>query len=137
MKRPILYCLWVFFYGLCAGLGYVEQPEGFQAVCMTIFSVLFFLPPALLLIEGWKKKDKKLRIRIRRIALCSLVLTMGMLIANIAVVGAEASVGNVLYRILNFVSVPMICSRYYFLSMFLWACLLFGTFPKFVKPKAK
>ena len=54
-------------------------------------------------------------------------------VANIAAVNASEKVGLVLYRILNFVSVPMLCSRHYVLSMFLWAFLLFATIPKFTK----
>lgn len=133
MKRPILYCLWGFFYVVCGLLGNLEHPEGFRAVAMTLLSIGFFVPPALLLADGWKKEDKKLIRTIRYISLSSLVLTLGFLIANIAVVGASEQAGNVMYQLLIYVSVPMVCSRYYALSMFLWACLLFATFPKFVK----
>ena len=135
MKRPILYCFWGFFFVICGALGNVENPEGFRATAMTLLSVCFFIPPAILLADGWKKDDKKLIRAIRYISIASLVLTMGLLIANIAVVGASEQTGNVLYQILIYVSVPMVCSRYYVLSMFLWACLLLATFPKFIQKK--
>ena len=135
MKRPILYCLWGFFIIVCGILGNVENPEGFRATAMTLLSLGFFVPPVLLLIDGWKKDDKKMIHAIRYISIASLVLTLGLLIANIAVVGASEQTGNVLYQILIYVSVPMVCSRFYALSIFLWACLLFATFPKFIQKK--
>ena len=135
MKRPILYCLWGFFFVVCGLLGNLENPEGFRATAMTLLSIGFFIPPALLLADGWKKQDKKLIRTLRIISIASLVLTLGFLIANIAAVGASERTGNILFQILVYVSVPMVCSQYYVLSMFLWACLLFATFPRFVQKK--
>ena len=135
MKRPILYCFWAFFFVVCGILGNVEDPQGFRATAMTLLSIGFFVPPTLLLIDGWKKDDKKMLCAIRWISIASLVLTLGLLIANIGVVGASEQTGNVMYQILIYVSVPMVCSRFYALSIFLWACLLFATFPKFIQKK--
>ena len=135
MKRPILYCLWAFFYVVCGMLGNLEDPEGFRAIAMTLLSVGFFVPPTLLLIDGWKKDDQKLIRTIRYISISSLVLTLGLLIANIAVVSASERVGNILYQILIYLSVPMICSRYFVLSLFLWACLLMASLSCLKKQK--
>ena len=135
LKRPILFCLWGFFYVLTAGLGTVTDTEGTRATVMTILSVLFFLPPFLLVAEGWKKQDKKLLRTVRWIAITSLVLTLGFLIGNILSAGSSEAAGTTLYWILNFVSAPMFCSGYYALSLFLWACVLFSTIPAFVQKK--
>lgn len=135
MKRPILYCFWGFFFVVCGILGNLENPEGFRATAMTLLSIGFFIPPALLLADGWKKDDRKLIRTIRYISIGSLVLTLGFLIANIGAVNASEMTGNVLYQILIYVSVPMVCSRFFALSIFLWACLLFATFPKFIQKK--
>ena len=43
--------------------------------------------------------------------------------------GNEAAV-NVTYEVLAIVSAPMLCSQYWVVSLFLWACLLFSTFFK-------
>ena len=125
--------LWVFLYIVCGILGLVEPTTALQSGAMTALGVLFFLPPAFLLVQSLRQKDQKTLRLLRRIAVVSLGLTLAGFVANIAAVNASEKVGLVLYRILNFVSVPMLCSRHYVLSMFLWAFLLFATIPKLIK----
>lgn len=128
MKKIILYGIWLFLYALCAGLGFVEEAEGLQAASLTAMSLIFFIPGVLLLIDARKTGDQKgLRI-LRWICIAVLSLSLIFLVANIfSALGSEA-LGDALYQVLIFVSVPMICSRHWFFSLFLWACLLFGTF---------
>ena len=130
MKKAVLYCIWAVFYILCFALGCISAPGEGQAIAMTIMSVLFFVPGALLVVKAFRTDDKKLLTQLRWISILSLGLTVVMLIVNFMSVNASEAAGNVLNYILNFVSVPMICSRHFVLSLFLWACLLFCTLTK-------
>jgi hypothetical protein len=61
---------------------------------------------------------------IRNISAASLILTLLLLVANFASVGASVAVGDFLYGLLVVVSAPMVCSQFWVVSLFLWACLL-------------
>ena len=126
MKKRILYILWGWLYLLCAALGHLENPEGMQAAALTVLSLLFFVPGFLLLYAGWREKSKKTLDTIFYICLASLVLTVCFLLANVLSVTGSETLGKVLYVFLIWVSAPMVCSGYWFLSLFLWAFLLFS-----------
>lgn len=129
MKKSVLYIIWACLYFLCAGLGHISEPAPVQAVALTLFALFFFVPGTILLIQALRKQDKKTLLQLRWISGLSLGLTFALLLANVfSVLGSEL-LGDVLYEFLIFVSVPMICSQYWFASLFLWACLLFATFP--------
>lgn len=133
MKKTFLYWLWGFFYLLCAFISNVESPTAAQSAALTVLSFIFFLPPVILLVDAYKKKDGKTVSCLRLLAILSLSLTLLTLIANIAFSNATGVWSMVLHQILIFASVPMICSQHYVLSMFLWACLLFATLPRLWK----
>lgn len=128
-KYWLLYGSWIWLYLLCAGLSHITQPQPAQSVALTIVSLIFFIPAVILLADGLRnKKPKQLRL-LRWISIVSLVLTLLFLVANVLSALASETVGNVLHEILIFVSVPMICSQHWVLSLFLWACLFFATLP--------
>ena len=127
MSRKLLYLSWLAAYGVCGTLGLVQPTGDLQSGAMTLCSILFFVPPGILLATAIKHKDLKTMRRIRLICILCLSLTLVCLIANIAVFNASEAVGNLLMVVLNFLSVPMVCSQYYALSLFLWACMLFTT----------
>lgn len=129
MKKPILYISWGVLYALCAGLGHITQPADVQGVAMTLLSLAFFLPGAILLIDALRSGDQKTRLTLRWISGLSLALTSVFLVANVASALGSETLGKVLHELLLFVSVPMFCSRYWVLSLFLWACLFFATLP--------
>jgi len=133
MKRKILYCVWAFFYILCAALGHIENAEGAQQGAMTVLALVSFVPGVWLLVDALLKECKAGLLRVRLISGLSLGLTFVMLIANIASTTGSETLGNVLYVILIWVSSPMICSGYWALSLFLWAFLFCGTFLKKIK----
>lgn len=116
MKEKITYGLWAVLYILCAGLGFAGKT-------VTALALLFFLPGILLLIWGQRKP-------VRIISGISLGLTFLVLLANFASLGLSEGMGNFLYGVLILVSSPMVCSGYWVLSLFLWACLLMGSFLK-------
>lgn len=127
MKKTILWCAWAFLYALCAGLGYITDPTDTQKLALLAMALIFFIPGLLLLIDALRIGDKKTLLQLRWISGISLGLTLVLLVANVMSALASEAVGNVLYEILIFVSVPMICSQQWLLSMFLWACLFFAT----------
>ncbi len=138
MKKRILYSIWGCLYIFCAALGYaVTEPTQLQAFALLVLSLLFFAPPALLLVDAYRHGCKQTRITLRWISGASLALTFIFLIANIASALGGAALGNALYEILILVSVPMICSQQWFLSIFLWACVFFATLGRKQKQRAK
>lgn len=126
MKKWILYGFWIVQFILCAVLGFIYNTNTAGRAIQTLLSVLFFVPPAILLIDATRQKDKKELMRIIIISAVSLGATMLLLIANVLSVGASETVGNVLHYILAVASVPMFCARYWIVSLFLWACVLMG-----------
>ena len=124
MKKTVLYILWGCLYALCVGLGTVENPEGLGKVLFVLTSLIFFLPPAVLLYTAKKQGEKKTLLALRIISILSLSMTLTLLVLNFLSVGASGKIGQRLYELLNLVSAPMLCSQYWVLSLFLWACLL-------------
>lgn len=124
MGQKTLYFLWGGLFVLCAGLGFLPEPEGAVSTVLTLLSLFFFLPPALLLYRAKQIHDRGCILLIRNLSGLSLVLTLLLLIVNfLSVMGGEF-VGKVLYYLLVIVSSPMICSGYWAMSLFGWACLL-------------
>lgn len=124
MKKSFLLALWGGMFILCAGLGFVPDPTGAWRVFLTLLAVAFFVPPALLLRTG----DRDMVKLVRNLAALSLGATGLLLALNFLMALGSETLGNVLHGILTIVSSPMICSGYWALSLFLWACLLMGSF---------
>ena len=124
MKKNTLFVLWGGLFILCAGLGFIPEPEGFGRTVLMLISALFFLPPALLLKTAKEHKDSGCAMLIRNLSFLSLVVTVVVLILNFLFSMASQTVGNLLHCVLVIVSSPMVCSGYWALSLFLWACLL-------------
>ena len=131
-KELILYAIWLCLYILCVGLGTVDQMEGIGKVFFILTALIFFIPGIILLVMGIREKNKKTVLRVRMIAVCSLVLTVVLFCVNI-VAAAAGRVSPVLHDLLNLVSAPMFCARYWILSLFGWACLLSASFARVVK----
>ena len=128
MKKEILYGAWALMYVLCAVLGFVAEPTDAQSIAMTLLSFVFFLPPMWLLVDAIRQRDKKTLKALRIVSLSSLILTTVAYIANLLSFTASETVGNALYYVLLAVSAPMVSMGVELLSLFLWACLLFGSF---------
>ena len=122
MNRKFLFALWAFLFILCAGLGFIPEPEAALRIFCTTASVLSFLPPALLVCDGEKHTVRL----IRNLSAMSLGLTAVLLILNFLVAFGSEVLGQILHYTLVIVSSPMICSGHWALSLFLWACLLMG-----------
>ena len=121
MSKKLLFALWGGLFILCAGLGFIpgfsqNVSAGAQAV-LTVLAVAFFAPPACLIYGAKKEKDARTLKLVRGISLLSLGLTLLSAMGTV-------TMGNVLFAVLIVVSSPMVCSGYWALSLFLWACLL-------------
>ena len=127
MNQKILSALWGGLFIVCAGLGFIPEPEGSLQILLTVLSLLFFLPPALLLYHAVRKQDKASIQLIRNLAGLSLGLTVVLLILNFLTVLTSEISGQILYYVLIFVSCPMICSGHWAMSLFLWSCLLMAS----------
>lgn len=127
MKKIILLIIWGWLYLICAALGHATQITQAQQTARTILSVLFFIPGFWLLLDGWKKQEKKTCNLVFYISLGSLCLTLVMLLANLFSVTGSETLGNVMYVMLIWLSSPMVCCGYWALSLFLWASLLFSS----------
>ena len=57
MTQKILFALWGCLFILCAGLGFIPEPEGALRLLLTAVSLAFFLPPVLILQDAEKKQD--------------------------------------------------------------------------------
>ena len=124
MNRKALFSLWGCLFILCAGFGFIPEPEGAIRIFLTVLSVFFYLPPALLLLDSAKKQDTAVLKLIRNLAAMSLGLTAALLILNFLTVLGSERLGLILHYVLIIVSSPMICSGHWAMSLFLWACLL-------------
>ena len=124
MTNKSLYMIWAVLFAICAALGFLVEPAGLDKGICVLMSILFFVPPGVIVYLGWKKKDCEAVRLVRNLALGSLVLTLVMLVANVLTLGATEWVGDVLYALLVILSAPMVCSQYWVLSLALWACLM-------------
>lgn len=133
MKEKVLYAFWLCFYILCVGLGTVTQRSTGLDIAFTVLSLIFFLPGILLLWEGVQSGDRRMLLHLRIVSLSSLVLTVSLIVLNILTVNAGDAVGQVMNDLLILVSAPMFCCHWNWLSLFLWACLFVGSFPRIWK----
>ena len=127
MTKRTYYILWAGFYILCGALGFIPEPEGGLSAVLTALSLCFFLPPALLIYFAKEQGDTLTLKLIRNLSIASLVLTVVLILANFLSLMAPEAVGNILYGVLVIVSSPMVCSGYWVLSLFCWACLLMAS----------
>ena len=127
MKSQFLYALWGALFILCAGLGFIPEPAGVLRLLLTGLSILFFLPPAVLVWKGRREKDRMALSLVRNLSIASLSLSVLLIIANFLTVFRSELLGDILHGVLVVVSSPMICSGHWAMSLFFWACLLISS----------
>lgn len=123
MDHKTAFSLWAAVSIVCAGLGFIPDPQGALRVLLTVLSLLVFLPPLFLLRCGMRRT-------VKRICALSLGLTVLFMVLNIVTAPASSAVGTFMHIMLGIVSVPMFCCGYWALSLFLWACLLIASLQK-------
>ena len=120
MKKTVLYVLWGILFAVCAGLGFIPEPEGAVKWRCVSLSVLFFVPPTLLARSG----DRATVMLVRNLALLALLLAAALLVLNILSASFSEMTGIILHYVLIVAASPMICSQYWALTLFLWAYLM-------------
>ena len=124
MTRKSLYIIWGSLFALCAGLGFIPEPAGAGKVFCVILAVLFFAPPAAIVYLGWKAGQWEDVRLVRNLAFGSLAVTLATLLGNVMTLATPEWVGDLLYAILVMVSAPMVCGQVWFVSLALWAALM-------------
>ena len=130
MDQKSLFALWGILFIVCAGLGFIPEPEGALRFFLLLMALSFFVPPALMLYQAKREHDIHTRQLVRNLSALSLGLTAALLVANFLGAAASETLGTVLHYMLVIVSSPMFCSGYWALSLFLWACLLMASLGK-------
>ena len=88
MNRKILYAAWAALFVLCAAFGFLPERSGSTQALMTALSLLFFIPPAMLLYRA----DSGIRKRVGLLSALSLGLTVVMLVLNIVFAAGSTAV---------------------------------------------
>ena len=133
MSKKTLYVLWGVLFSICAGLGFIPEPEGAVKLLMTALAVVFFLPPAVLVYRAGKTGERTVLAVVRNLSAASLGLTLAVLVLTVVNAMGSDALGNFLHALLVVVSSPMVCSGYWALSLFLWACLLMAAIQQLKK----
>lgn len=120
MKQRKIWLCWLYLYSLCAVLGFIPEPDGLVKAVMVLLSVVFFLPGFCLVRLGDRKTMKRVAI------LCAVWLAAACLLimGNIASAVMRKVWGNIFYYSMVVVVSPMVCGQYWFVSLFLAACVL-------------
>ncbi len=126
MKNRSLFIAWAFLFILCAIGGFIPVTKTAVRILLTGLSLLFFLPPALILRRG-SREERQL---VRTLSALSLALTLVLIIANFLTAFRSEALGNALHALLTVVGCPMITSGHWAMSLFLWACLLIASLKK-------
>ena len=124
MSNKTLYYIWGGLFILCGLLGFIPEPEGLVKALMVLSSVVFFVPGGMLLYLSKQEGDLRTIGIVRTLSIISLAVTLVLLVLNFLSGNASAATGDFLYGLLVMLAAPMVCSQYWFLSLFLWACLL-------------
>ena len=132
-QKKTLYLVWAGLYLVCALLSLISNPGSLLQTLMFLFSMGYFVPPVILMLQALKAKDRKRLLLIRYTAMVWLLLAAVLLVLNIASATLAESWGKLVYYTMAVVCAPMISSQFYLLPVFLWACLLFAGFGRLPK----
>ena len=124
MKKSTLFGLWAGLFIICAGLGFIPSPAGGLRILLTALSIGFFVPPAVLLYRAKQTGAGHTLQLLRNLSALSLLATLVLLVLNFLSAFWPKFWGDLLHGMLVVVSSPMVCSGYWALSLFGWACLL-------------
>ena len=127
MKKTALYIAWFCLFLATVILGSVEPGSKAVKIVMIALSVAFFIPPGILLYQGISRGDRAQVVLLRYISAASLGVTFLLLIANFLSTGLSQGAGDFLYALLIILSAPMVCSQFWVISLFAWACILMTT----------
>ncbi len=124
MSNKTLYYIWGGLFIFCGLLGFIPQPAGIVKALMVLSSLAFFVPGGMLLYLNHKVGNFGTIKVVRNLSAISLGVTLFLLVLNFLSGNASNAMGEFLYGLLVMLSAPMVCSQYWFVPLFLWACLL-------------
>lgn len=133
MTRRTWYYVWLGLFLITAALGFLPEQAGIMRILRLVLTVLFFLPPVVILRKG-SERDAK---RIFALSAASLCLTVAVILVSVICARGSAGLGNLLHAVLVIVSAPMVCAQVWVVSLFLWACLMFACRGQFGKMSKK
>ena len=126
LSDRVLYIAWAALYLFCVIFSAIAAPTGGWLVPELVISLLFFVPPAVLLYRGIRESRRFPLLLIRNLSIGVLALTTVVICLTFLSVGMGGGTdeGLLLQVLLIIVSAPMLCSPVWGISLFLWACLL-------------
>ena len=124
MSNKTLYYIWGGLFIFCGLLGFIPQPAGIVKALMVLSSLVFFVPGGMLLYLNHRNGNFGTIKVVRNLSAISLGVTLFLLVLNFLSGNASDAMGEFLYGLLVMLSAPMVCSQYWFVPLFLWACLL-------------
>lgn len=124
MSNKTLYYIWGGLFIFCGLLGFIPQPAGIVKALMVLSSLVFFVPGGMLLYLNHRNGNFGTIKVVRNLSAISLGVTLFLLVLNFLSGNASNAMGEFLYGLLVMLSAPMVCSQYWFVPLFLWACLL-------------
>ena len=126
VTNRILYIIWAVLYVLCIVFSAIAEPVGGWLIPELLLSLVFFIPPAILLYRGVRNSHGFTLRLIRNLSIAVLAATTVTLCMTFLSVGMRASTefGVFLQILLMIVSAPMLCSPVWGISLFFWACLM-------------
>lgn len=128
MKNKWWYLIWGALFILCALLGFIPEPQGLIKAMLILAAAVFFVPGWVLLYCAHADRDAATAKLVCAISGVSLGMTLLLLVLNLISGHASEAAGRLVYGFLVILSAPMVCSQYWFASLFLWACLLMTGF---------
>ena len=124
MKYKYLYIMWAGMYLLCAGLGFLYDPQGVVYWLLFFIGMLFFVPPVWILVQAIRQNNRRQIKAVFVISIVWLLLTLFLLVMNFLSVASTEAVGTAMYYLLTALASPMVCSQVWIAPMFLFGCLL-------------
>lgn len=123
--------LWLGLYVLTAVLGaFLPGAGGWLHGLMMVLSVVFFLPPVLILHRAKQEGNAHYLRLVRLLSILALVLATGFLCLAIWTAQSPAALQATVHILTAILTAPMVCSGFYALPLFLWAVLLMLSFQK-------
>ena len=120
MKEKHLWLSWLYLSILCAVLGFIPEPYGLVKGLMVMLSVACFVPGFMLARRGRGRT-------VGRITLAWLITAVVLLLCNFASALMHRIWGGIFYYAMVILSSPMVCGQFWFVSLFMGACLWFYT----------
>lgn len=132
LKYGTLYRDWGILFAATALLGLLfpgaKHPLGLFA--LRTVTVLFFLPPWLILTKAKNEENHHHRKLIRYLSAASLAATVALFCCAVFALRLPEFMGTVIHVVMAILCAPLVCSNYYALPLFLWAVLLILSFRK-------